>query len=781
MPFTDRETSWIGGTDAGHENHWRWESDAKTIVYRNFYKPQPDNASGTEHCLEMRGSGDTATYTWNDNQCETLSKFICEKSKKKRYYIVSLLHIACLYVKQNKRTPFVIRMGDKYEVAPIGNGNVNEGFQRSGEDVEERRESLVLPAITKRRVSYAEGVENKTNTRRLSVSEAAARIRRSSGIPDMENVNVKKEGAGKLLYKPSDVPPPHLLILFGLQQALLSLSVSIILVIVAADFICASDDEEIKSQLLGSTLVLNGISTLAMVLIGVRLPLYQGAYGGYLIPLLTLAQVDPNRCVITPPFSNTTDSGNTTMSDFDASAAKKDLIMTNLRQIQGTLMTVGALHALIGGTGLIGVLLRFIGPITVVPTILLLGIYVAEPTLDFVVINWPISLMTCAVSFILAFYLAGFLMPIPVWTRSKGCHVIRYPIHQVYSMLIAVLFGWFVSWIVTEAGGFTDDKTSPAYQARTDARIHAALDSAKWIFVPYPGMYGTPSFSVVVFFGFLIATIISILDSIGDYYACAAVCHVPPPPKHAVNRGIMMEGICTVLSGAFGCAYSTTTYGPNIGAIGITKVASRSVFVVLAIVYIIFGLLGKFSALFISIPNSVLGGALITMSGMLIGVTLSNMKPIDLGSSRNLGIIGTSILMGLMVPMWVKKRPNDIDTGNFDLDVILKGLLGNPNFTGGVLACFLDNTIPGTKDERGITAWQSSDSVDESEEADKDIGYEEGLDIYDVWLPKGIKKWKGWKYVPFMPYSEDRFNVKTLSDDWSRRKSFVVGVQDGIS
>ena len=56
-------------------------------------------------------------------------------------------------------------------------------------------------------------------------------------------------------------------------------------------------------------------------------------------------------------------------------------------------MAVGAIHAVIGGTGLIGVLLRFIGPVTVVPTILMLGIYVAEPTMDLAVISWPIALL----------------------------------------------------------------------------------------------------------------------------------------------------------------------------------------------------------------------------------------------------------------------------------------------------------------------------------------------------------------------------------------------------
>ena len=56
-------------------------------------------------------------------------------------------------------------------------------------------------------------------------------------------------------------------------------------------------------------------------------------------------------------------------------------------------MLAGVIHALIGATGLIGVLLRFIGPVTVVPAILLLGIYVVDPILDFCVPNWGIAIL----------------------------------------------------------------------------------------------------------------------------------------------------------------------------------------------------------------------------------------------------------------------------------------------------------------------------------------------------------------------------------------------------
>lgn len=41
---------------------------------------------------------------------------------------------------------------------------------------------------------------------------------------------------------------------------------------------------------------------------------------------------------------------------------------------------------------------------------------------------------TCAIAIILSLYLSKNNMPIPVWTRKKSCHVIRYPLHQVFAV-----------------------------------------------------------------------------------------------------------------------------------------------------------------------------------------------------------------------------------------------------------------------------------------------------------------------------------------------------------
>ena len=88
----------------------------------------------------------------------------------------------------------------------------------------------------------------------------------------------------------------------------------------------------------------------------------------------------------------------------------------------------------------------------------------------------------------------------------------------------------------------------------------------------YKGKLVGYSFSAAGFLSFFIATIMSVLDSIGDYSACAKAVHAPRIPKFAFNRGIAVEGLSTILSGSMGCCHATTSYGPNIGGIKLTGV-----------------------------------------------------------------------------------------------------------------------------------------------------------------------------------------------------------------
>lgn len=567
--------------------------------------------------------------------------------------------------------------------------------------------------------------------------------------PSKEEESKKMEietemSSDSLVYKVSENPPIHLLICFAFQNVLVVLPWCLTMAIIMSEIACARDLETFKMELLCTTIFISGITTFIQVTVGVRIPVYQGPTQLYTVPLLALAALPEWKC---PDINLYSGSNSSVINGTTEMFYRQEVVYPRLNLLQGSLALAGGIHMLIGFTGTMGLLLKYIGPITIIPAIFLSGVSLYGVLVKFSETHWGISALTTFICILLSLYLERHLFPLPKWNREKGFHFIRYPLHQVLCLLIAITCGWAVSAVLTEAGVFSKDPKSKEFYARTDSRLYV-IDACPLFHFPYPEQFGKTSFDTGVFVGFMSATFISILDSIADYYATARVSRVPPPPVHAINRGLFVEGMMSMIAGPFGCGHATTTYGSVIGIIGTTRVASRRVYQCLAIILIILSIIGKFGAVFITIPYPVLGGTQLVGLGIFLGLVLSNLQYIDIASTRNLAIIGISILMGMMIPYWVRKNSHLIDTGFLQLDSLIKMLMSNPNLIGGSLGCFLDNTVPGTDEERGLVAWMGMEQDEESKESK--VKYLEGLEVYDF-LPEKIKQIKWLEYLPISP------------------------------
>ena len=86
------------------------------------------------------------------------------------------------------------------------------------------------------------------------------------------------------------------------------------------------------------------------------------------------------------------------------------------------------------------------------------------------------------------------------------------------------------------------------------------------------GQWGTPTVSSAAVLSMLAGYLSSMIESIGDYHACAQLAGAKSPPKHAINRGLGTEGIGNCIAGVLGTGNGTTSFSQNVGAIGITKV-----------------------------------------------------------------------------------------------------------------------------------------------------------------------------------------------------------------
>ena len=193
----------------------------------------------------------------------------------------------------------------------------------------------------------------------------------------------------------------------------------------------------------------------------------------------------------------------------------------------------------------------------------------------------------------------------------------------------------------------------------------------------------------------------SAIESVGDYYACARLSGAPPPPNHAIYRGIGTEGLGCIIAGMFGTGNGTTSYSENIGAIGVTKVGSRRVIQYAAVLLLCIGVVSKVGALFVTIPDPIIGGIFSVMFGIITAVGLSNLQFVDLNSPRNLFVLGFSIFFSLVLPKWMEEQEDPIQTGSDTMDNILRVILSSSMFLAMLLGFILDNTIPGTPEERG--------------------------------------------------------------------------------
>ncbi|CAH3044967.1 unnamed protein product [Porites lobata] len=555
---------------------------------------------------------------------------------------------------------------------------------------------------------------------------------------DQKSTPRKKPRAFGLSYLVNEHPPWYLCIWLGFQHFLTMLGSTLAIPFILQIPMCFQGNKLVISEILSTIFFVSGIATLLQTTFGVRLPIVQGGGSGF-FQLFKEAQVPSTKAVFVFGNSNSTASSNTDPTEVGKS-------------IQGAIMMTGLIQIVIGFAGVVGFFLRFIGPLTIAPTITLMGISLFSEAAESAGKHWGISMMTIALLVIFSQYLSRFDVPLPAFSRDRGCHVIRYPLFRSFPIIMAIVSSWVICAIITAAGGFPSDPDNPNYLARTDREL-SVLEEAKWFRFPYPGQWGTPTVSYAGVLGMLTGLLASLIESVGDYHACARLSGAPPPPKHAMNRGIAAEGIGVFVAGAFGCGIDTTAYGENIGAIGITKVGSLRVIQVGAFLFLIFGMLGKFGALFVTIPDPIIGGVFMVMFGMITAVGISNLQYADMNSSRNLFIVGFSLVFGLAVPHYMSDHMNAIQTGVTEIDQIVTVLLSTSMAVGCIVPLILDNTIPGTIEERGLAGWGGNPATDEPVDEKYEVA---PIEVYN--LPFGLhrlSKFKMAKYMPFLPYPYD--------------------------
>lgn len=235
--------------------------------------------------------------------------------------------------------------------------------------------------------------------------------------------------------------------------------------------------------------------------------------------------------------------------------------------------------------------------------------------------NWLIALITLAVVTGLNHFTKGFL--------------------KLASILIGMLVGYVLSYFF----GMVDLSTigeSAVFQLPKLMHFGIRFDV-----------------SACVAMGLLYA--VNSIQAIGEFTATTVGAMDRQPSEKELQNGMIGYGAANILSAFLG-GLPTATYGQNVGIVVTTKVINRSVLGISAFLLLLAGLIPKFSALLLSIPSCVLGGATISV---FASITMTGIKLIcsEELSYRSTSIVGLSVALGMgvtqvsgcfaLMPEWV--------------------------------------------------------------------------------------------------------------------------------
>jgi uracil permease len=118
--------------------------------------------------------------------------------------------------------------------------------------------------------------------------------------------------------------------------------------------------------------------------------------------------------------------------------------------------------------------------------------------------------------------------------------------------------------------------------------------------------------------------------------------------KPGLHRTLLGDGIATAFAGFFG-GPPNTTYSEVTGAISLTKVTNPAVLRISAVTAILFAFIGKLSGFLKSIPESVLGGIMLLLFGMIASIGLKSLitAKTDMNETRNQVIVSVILTIGI--------------------------------------------------------------------------------------------------------------------------------------
>ncbi|PLR97352.1 solute carrier family 23 protein [Bacillus sp. T33-2] len=266
-------------------------------------------------------------------------------------------------------------------------------------------------------------------------------------------------------------------------------------------------------------------------------------------------------------------------------------------------------------------IMQLLPPIVVGPVIIVIGLALAgtavnmamnNPDGEYSLIHFSVALVTLAATIIFSIYAKGTLSLIPI------------------------LAGIVIGYLYALAVGVVD---------------FAPVKKAGWFEFPefiIPFVNYEVKLTLDIILLMVPVAVVTLSEHIGHQLVLSKVVGQDLIKQPGLHRSILGDGAATMISALIG-GPPKTTYGENIGVLAITRVYSVYVLFGAAVIAIVFGFIGKITALISSIPTPVMGGVSILLFGIIAssGLRMLVDSKIDFGDKRNLVISSVILVIGI--------------------------------------------------------------------------------------------------------------------------------------
>ena len=147
---------------------------------------------------------------------------------------------------------------------------------------------------------------------------------------------------------------------------------------------------------------------------------------------------------------------------------------------------------------------------------------------------------------------------------------------------------------------------------------------------------------------FIPLSLVTICEHTSDHKALSAVIGTDLTQKPGLGYTLMGDGVATAFGSIIG-AMPNTSYGESVGTTGFSKICSKYVITLAAVIMGIAAFIGPLQAFLMSIPSAIFGGCAAILYGYitLSGIRTIKDSNIDLNNNKNVTIIAAVLTLGV--------------------------------------------------------------------------------------------------------------------------------------